>query len=128
MSTDAITTIKCILKDTNKAWSSGRPEDLNQYFHDSIIIVSPDMKILGAGKELCIQSYIDFLNRATDIHFHDHEPEVHIFENTAIVFYTYDISWQVDGKQFQETGKELYVLNKLKGQWLIVMRQLMPAK
>jgi ketosteroid isomerase-like protein len=127
MNIDAITAIKRFLKDTNKAWSSGKPENLNHYFHDHIIIVSPDLKIMGSGKEPCIQSYIDFLSRPSDIHFHADDPDVFVFDNTAVAFYTYHISWKMEGRQSRETGKEIYVLNKQKDEWLIVMRKINPA-
>ncbi|MBN2410246.1 nuclear transport factor 2 family protein [candidate division KSB1 bacterium] len=116
--------IKDILKNVNIAWSSGNPEDLMNYFHDNMLIISPDMKILGYGKENCIKSYIDFLNQATIIDYQKNVPEIHIFENTAIVFYTYNISWKTNNKLFNEKGKEIYVLNKHKNKWLIVMRKI----
>jgi ketosteroid isomerase-like protein len=127
MITDTEKTIKRIIKDANKAWSSGNPENLSLYFHDQIIIISPDLKILGSGKGPCIQSYIDFLNRASDICFQAEDPDVFVFNRSAVVFYTYDISWKMDGQQFREKGKEIYVLNKQKDKWLIVMRQIKPA-
>ena len=128
MSADTAKTIKRILKDTNEAWSSGKPETLSAFFHDDIIIVSPDLKILGSGKGACIQSYADFLGRASDICFHAEDPDVFIFDRSAVAFYTYDISWKMEGRQFRETGKEVYVLNKQKDEWRIIMRQIQPAE
>ncbi len=120
--------IKEILKKVNQAWSSGNPDDLKRYFDENIIILSPDMKILGSGKNNCVQSYIDFLNHATIIDFKENVPEVHIFDNTAIVFYRYSISWKSGDKLFNENGKEMYILDKKEDKWLIVLRKLMPTE
>ena len=119
-----IKTIQTVLKKMNETWADGNPEALTSYFHDDVMIVAPDMKILGAGKKACIQSYVDFLNAASDISFKDDEPEVHLYDQTAVAFYKYDVSWTMDEKSHQEAGKELYVLNKIDGDWLVVMRKL----
>lgn len=123
---DSITEIKNILKKANHAWSSGHPEKLDEYFHNDIVIVSHEMKVLGEGKKACIQSYVDFLSRASVTAYTDTDPEVRIFENTAIAFYGYDVSWIMDNKEFHEIGNELYILNHSKDKWQIVMRKLMP--
>ena len=122
----SINEVKGVLKAVNGAWSSGKPEDLKDYFHDDIVIVSPELKILGAGKENCIQSYIDFLDRSRVIEYTDTDPEIRIFEDTAIAFCRYTISWETGGKFLKEEGQELYVFTKQNAQWLVVMRKLMP--
>ena len=113
-----------LLQNVNLAWSSGNPEDLKNYFDDKIFILSPDMKILGSGKQNCIKSYIDFLNHATVIDFKENVPDVFVFDNTAIAFYSYSISWKTGDKLFNETGREMYMLDKKENKWLIVMRKL----
>ena len=123
-----LTEIKEILKSVNASWLSGKLDNLNKYFHENMIIVSPNIKILASGKENCIQSYIDFLNRATIIDYSDRDPEVHVFGNTGIAFYAYHIFWKIDEKTFRENGEELYVFNRNNDKWSIVMRKLMPKK
>jgi len=122
----AIEDIKSVLKNTNLAWSTGNPTNLEKYFHEDIIIVSADLKILGSGKANCIKSYIEFLSKAKIVNFTDSDPIVNLFENSAIVFYEYDISWEMDNKLFEETARELYVFERSAGKWLIIMRKLIP--
>ena len=119
--------IKELLKKVNQTWSSGNPDDLKHYFHDNMLIMSPDMRIMGSGKDNCIKSYIDFLNHATVIDLKEHVPEVHIFDNTAIAFYQYSISWKSGDKLFNENGSEMYILDKKENDWLIVLRKLMSS-
>ena len=127
-SEESISEIKSVLKSVNVSWSSGKPEELNNYFHDDIVILSPELKILGAGKADCIQSYVDFLDRSRVIEYTDTDPEIRIFEDTAIAFYNYKVSWKTGETLFNEAGQELYVFAKQNGKWLVVMRELAPKE
>jgi len=120
--------IKELLKKANQTWSSGHPHDLKHYFHDNMLILSPDLKILGSGKENCIKSYIDFLNHVTVTDFKENDPDVFVFDNTTIAFYRYSISWKTGDKSFNENGKEMYVLSKKENKWLIVLKKLIPTE
>ena len=120
--------IKNTFKSMNQAWLSGNTERLNDYFHNDIVIVSPDMKVLGKGKEECIKSYIDFLSHAKVLEIKENEPEVFLYDKVAIVFYEYEIFWEIKGKKQNEKGKEIYVFNFTGEKWLVVMRKIVPKK
>jgi hypothetical protein len=113
-----------IIKDLNQSVVTGNTDDIDSFFHDNVKILSPDMKILGDGKAVCIKSYVDFIDKAK-IEQYDHEiTNVFIYDNTAIVFYTYSMTWVMEGKTLNDQGKELYVLTKNNDDWLIILRKL----
>lgn len=113
-----------IIRDLHHAVTTGELRKLDLLFHDDVKIVSPDMKILGDGKAICIQSYADFISKAKIEQYDDDVSEVFVYENTAIAFYTYIMTWITDGKKFSDQGNELYVLTKENDDWLIVLRKL----
>lgn len=123
-SRDEIQLVRDVLRKLTLAWSTGNPQDLTPWFHEDIMILSSDLKVLGSGKEACIQSYVDFLNTATDTEFKDEDPEVHLFGQTAIAFHRYTIGWKMDGKAHEETGQELYAFTQVDGSWQVVLRKL----
>ncbi len=69
-----------------------------------MMVVSPELKIPGEGKEACGKSYTDFMNRAAILSYKQSDPEVKIWESTAIVYYEYQMAWEMNGKKYDEPG------------------------
>jgi hypothetical protein len=42
--------IRQILLTINKVWSKGNPDDLNEYFHEDLVILSPELQRMGEDK------------------------------------------------------------------------------
>lgn len=114
--------IKQTIKKINQSWLEGHPENLNHYFHDNMMIVSQEFKVMGAGKEICIKSYADFINQAVIKVYKESDPEIHTWGNTAVAFYNFEIAWEMDGKSFQEKGRDFYIFSFDNGKWLAVWR------
>lgn len=117
-----------IIKKINLSWVEGRPENLSNYFHENMMIVSPELKVMGKGREECIKSYTDFINQATINEYKESEPEIYVWGNTAIASYKYDIAWEMKGKSFKEPGQDLFVFTYTNGKWLAVWRKVIPIK
>ncbi|MEJ2054525.1 MAG: hypothetical protein P8X42_11455, partial [Calditrichaceae bacterium] len=83
--------IASLIIDLNKAVAEGNLNILDEMFHENIKILSQDMKILGDGKEACIKSYFEFLAANKIDTYKDNVDNIFIYENTAIVMYSYDI-------------------------------------
>lgn len=112
------------IKKINACWLSGNPEDLAKYFHENIIIVSPDLQIMGEGKDNCIKSYLDFLASSNILSYSENVVEVNDYENTAAVFLSFSISWEIGGERNEEEGKELYIFSRENDDWKLVLRKL----
>jgi len=111
-----------IIKKINQSWLDGRPENLNQYFHDNMMIVSHEFKVMGAGKEVCVKSYTDFINQAVIKDYKESDTEIHVWTNTATAFYNYEMAWEMNGKSFNEKGRDFFVFTYEDGKWLAVWR------
>ena len=116
--------IKRIIKKINESWLEGHPENLSQYFHDNMMIVSPDFKIMGAGKAVCVKSYSDFISQAVIKNYQESDPEIHVWTNTATAFYDFEMAWEMNGKSFKEEGRDFFVFTNEAGNWLAVWRML----
>ncbi len=116
----------CIVRKINSSWREGKPEKLEEYFHDRMMIVSADLRILGDGKEQCIHSYREFIDQAEVTDYAESEPEIHIWGTTAIAWYNYEMSWKMNGDSCQESGKDLFVFTSESGKWLAIWRKVMP--
>lgn len=111
-----------VIKKINQSWLEGHPENLNQYFHDNMMIVSQEFKVMGSGKEICVKSYVDFISQAVIKDYQESDPEIHVWANTAAAFYNFEIAWEKDGKSFGENGRDFFVFTFEAGKWLAVWR------
>ena len=116
-----------LIKSINQAVAEGDLSKLDPHFHENVKIISHDLKVLGDGKAVCIQSYADFISKAKIKKYDDNVKDVFLYENTAIVFYNNTMTWEIDGKSFTEQGEELYVLTRENDKWLIVLRKLIAS-
>jgi hypothetical protein len=115
-----------IVKDINQAWAKNRTADLTNFFHQDMVIVSPDFQKLGDGRENCIKSYEDFCSQATVHSYEELEPVIDIFTTTAVIIYRFKISYEMKGKVYDEMGRDMFVLQKEAGKWLAVWRMVIP--
>jgi ketosteroid isomerase-like protein len=117
-----------IIQNINIAWSKNHTEDLHKYFHGNMVIVDPNQHPLSSGSQACIDSYKEFIDNAIVHEYKESNPVIHIFGDTAIASYRFDINYDMKGKNYIESGRDLFALNKEEGKWLAVWRMLLPNK
>jgi hypothetical protein len=65
--------IRIVLKTINGAWLSGNPDAvqvaLDSCFHPEMVIKGGDLATLAAGRDACVQSYLDFIQTSKGIRF-----------------------------------------------------------
>ena len=118
--------IQRLLQGINNAWKDGHPENLDEYFHENMVIAQPGGETMGKGKQVCIDSYRDFQSRARIIEFKESEPNIEVWENSAVASYTFEMTYSMDGKDHQDTGVDLYFFTREGGKWLAVWRAVLP--
>jgi len=118
------TEIANIIIELNHSVAVGNLNILDKLFHENIKILSQEMEILGDGKEACIKSYFEFLAGNKIEKYDDHIEQLFLYENTAVVLYSYLIKWSDSRKLYEEQSKELYVLTHENDGWYIILRKL----
>ncbi len=101
------TEILSIIKNINKAWLEGRAEDLRNYFHEEIIMISPDFKSRLTGIGEIIKSYKGFYEKSKIYSFHESDFHIKVFDKTAITDYLYRIIYEINNKKYDGTGREI---------------------
>ena len=119
-----------MVREINRLWVSGNPEKLGEYFHENMIMVAPDLKVVGKGREECVNGYIDFCREATVANCEESKFAVEIWGDTASVSYDFDISYEMEGKNYHDTGRDLFIFSRevTHGKWLAVWRILVPSR
>ncbi len=112
----------------NKEWLNNKTEELAYYFHKNMVIAGPDLHELAHNRAECIKSYKDFISNAVIHKYKESDPDVSVFAYTAIVKYKFDITYEMNGKTYAETGRDLFVLIKEEERWQAVWRTMIPIK
>src|SRR5216683_1104926 len=101
--------IRLLVKKINEAWMDGRFEELNGYFHDDMVIVGPDLRVLLKGRGLCVKSYQDFMGAAKVHEYKESEPVIELWGNTALATCGWEIAYEMEGKVYRDSGQDLFV-------------------
>jgi uncharacterized protein DUF4440 len=117
--------IRRLVTTINDAWSQGRPEELHQYFDDQMVIRGRAFQEMSRGREACVRSYIDFLNAATVERFQLGEPEIDLHGDTAVATYPWEMTYQLQGKTYTESGHDLFVFSHGSGAWRAIWRAML---
>lgn len=116
-----------ILHKINEAWSKGEADQLKEYFHDDLVILGPNLQRMGEGKKACMESYKEFIAQAIVHDYREIDHTIDVWGNTAVVTYVFDISYEMNGQTFRESGHDMFVFNREGEQWLAVWRMVLPS-
>jgi hypothetical protein len=114
--------IQDLISRINEAWLSGRAGELKDYFHDDMVIRGPDLTELARGRQSCVKSYEDFVQKALVRNFKASQPEVDLGEDLAVATFSWEISYEMQGQAHQEVGHDLYVFTRVGAQWQVIWR------
>jgi hypothetical protein len=116
-----------IIKSMNITWVKGNPEDLKNFFHENMVIyASESFQKLSVGREKCVDSYKRFSKNAKILEFEEKDPQIDIFGTTAIVSYSYEITYDINNEIIQDEGRDLFVFVQLGNKWQAVWRTVIP--
>ena len=118
--------IRDIMMRINQAWLHGHVEDMPQYFDENVLVLPPGVRARVRGRDACVQSYQEFVRNAHVRDYVEHEFTVDVFGNTAIATYRFDITYDMKGKSYTDTGIDLFVFNRDTTGWKAVCRTMLP--
>ena len=114
--------IQELVEQLNNTWVSGSPEQLASFFREDITMVHPDFIQRTEGRDACIASYVDFCTQAKVNDFKMGETSIDVFGKTAVATYSYEISYEMGGEQFKDTGRDLFLFIRENDRWQAVWR------
>ncbi len=124
--------VRLLLQRINDAWLQGPveqiPQKLEDCFHHQMVIRGPDFQELGRGKAACAKSYQDFLNQAKVHRCQLAEPHSDVAGDTAVAACAWEMTYELNGQTYTESGHDLFVFTRDQGRWLAVWRTLLPSR
>lgn len=119
--------IEAVVERLNDCWLNDKLENMDMFFHKQVVMLQPGTNKKMIGREAMIESYREFVDSSEVSDFRTKNMAIDVFEDTAIVFYTFDIKYRVETTNYDESGSEILVLNRHNDRWVIVWRTQMPG-
>lgn len=110
----------------NAAWPAGRLEELLEIFDAGVVLVpSSGDEPRVAGRDAVIRGYEEFIDQAVIHRYEAEQPEVDLFDTTALALCPYTIDYEIAGRRWIGSGRELLLLHKGREGWRVVCRTLL---
>jgi ketosteroid isomerase-like protein len=113
------------MRQINQAWLKGQVEDIASMVHPEIVMVFPNFSGRAQGREEFLAGFRDFLQNATIQEFREHDQQVDVAGDTAVVTFRHEMIYERTGKRYCSTGRDLWVLQKDGGAWIAVWRTML---
>jgi hypothetical protein len=111
-----------IIRAINDCWLGGRYEDLDRYFHESMVVAMPGFEKRVEGREAIVASYREFGESAAVRRFETGTPYVDVVGATAVSTTRFEIDYELAGEEYVESGTDLLVFQEAGGEWRVVWR------
>jgi hypothetical protein len=110
----------------NDAWITGHPERMRDALDSEVVFVQPGFADRSAGRDAAIASYREFVTQAKLHHYAESELTIELAGHTAVASYRWQIAYAMGGKEYDETGRDLFVFDRFGTRWKLVWRLLLP--
>jgi uncharacterized protein (TIGR02246 family) len=122
MSSDASDAVRAATARINAAWQERRYDDLGQMFAEDMVFTLPGFSGRLEGRDAIAASYREFMERARLTSYREEQLAVHVWGDTAIASYRWDMTWSADGVPNHETGHDIFAFRRANGAWLAIWR------
>jgi ketosteroid isomerase-like protein len=113
------------MRQINQAWLGGQVQDLAPKVHPEIVMVFPGFAGRIQGREAFLAGFADFCQNAAIIEFREHDQQVDVAGETAVVTFRYDMLYERSGSRYRCTGPDLWVFQKQGSAWIAVWRTML---
>jgi len=113
------------MRQINQAWLNGRVEDLATLVHSDIVTVFPDFAGKIQGRAGLLAGFHDFCQSATIQEFQEHDQQVDVADDTAVITFRYEMVYERSGERYRASGRDLWVFQRHEGAWIAVWRAML---
>ncbi len=112
------------IQSLNRAWTTGKCNDLREYFYEDMVAITPVDRERREGRQACIDGWAGFVAATTKIHYwKEIDPKIQLYGNSAVVTYYFDMSYDMGGQTIHSEGRDMLVMVKENGRWWAVADQ-----
>src|SRR5438093_31391 len=113
------------MRRINRAWLDGQVDDLAPMVHPEIVMVLPGFSGRIQGREEFLAGFRDFCRNSQIQEFHEHDDQVDVAGDTAVITFRYEMLYKRSGKRYRSTGRDLWIFRNQAGAWIAVWRAML---
>jgi len=117
------TEIWATVRAINDAWTTGDPDALGQFFHPKMVAITATDRLRREGAAACIAGWKGFAAAATIHRWCETEPLIHVYGESAVVAYYYDLACDIGGQRLELSGRDMFFFVRENGRWWAVADQ-----
>jgi len=113
------------MRRINRVWIDGQVERLAPIVHPDIVMALPGFTGQIQGREEFLAGFRDFCHSARIHEFRDHDLQVDVAGDTAVVTFRYDMIYERSSERYHSTGRDLWVFQNQGSAWIAVWRTML---
>ena len=121
-------TAAATMRRINRVWLNGEVEGLAPMLHPDVVMVFPGFTGRIQGREEFLAGFRDFCQNARIYEFHDHDHQVDVAGDTAVVSFRFDMVYERSGERYHSTGRDLWVFENQGSAWIAVWRTMLDVE
>ena len=113
----------------NRCWTandSGKLQRLGDFFHETMVAITPVDRLRIEGKEACKTGWSQFANTTKILFWQEIDPCIQLYEDVAVVTYYYTMAYILHEQEITASGRDMMTLVRENGRWQIVADQFSP--
>lgn len=114
--------IRYVVRQINELWLSKKYDEIRALLSEYVVIASPGFDRRVRGRDAYIQSYRDYDLAATTHEFSPGHPTIDIADNVAVAVCPFFVVYELEGKMYRESGRDILVLSRTAGGWRVSWR------
>jgi ketosteroid isomerase-like protein len=117
-----------VMHRINQAWLDGRVEDLALIVHPDIAMALRGFAGRIQGREDFLAGFRDFCQSAKVHKFHQHDQQIDVAGDVAVVTFRYEMVYERSGERFSSSGRDFWVFQNQGTEWIAVWRTMLDAE
>jgi ketosteroid isomerase-like protein len=113
------------MRQINRVWLDGQVEALAPMVHPEIVMAFPGFTGRIQGREEFLAGFRDFCQNARIHEFRDHDHQVDVAGDTAVLTFRYDMIYERSGERYHSAGRDFWVFQNQGGAWIAVWRTML---
>ena len=109
----------------NSAWRSGHPEEMEIYLHPQIIMKLPGFSGEIIGREVLINSFIEFCTNAQVLEYSESDEQINVIGNCAIATFKFEMIYERTKYRDKSNGRDFWIFERQGNNWTAVWRTMM---
>jgi ketosteroid isomerase-like protein len=117
--------VAAVMRRINRVWLEGQVEGLAPMVHPEIVMAFPGFSGQIQGREEFLAGFRDFCQNARINEFRDHDHQVDVAGDTAVVTFRYDMVYERSGQRYHSTGRDFWIFQSQGSAWIAVWRTML---